>query len=103
TGQDRTVSSLSGGETFLASLSLAFAVADILSQNAPLESLFIDEGFGSLDGETRESLSDFFDLVRESTNRMVGIITHVEDVAQKFSQRIEVEKKDGYAQLKVVY
>ena len=48
TGHIRPVSSLSGGETFLASLSLAFAVADILSQNAPLESLFIDEGFGIL-------------------------------------------------------
>ncbi|MCS6998287.1 MAG: AAA family ATPase [Aquificaceae bacterium] len=103
TGHQRPVSSLSGGETFLASLSLAFAVADILSQNAPLESLFIDEGFGSLDRETRESLSEFFDLIRESTNRMVGIITHVEDVADKFSQRIEIEKKEGSARIKVIY
>ncbi|MCX8164684.1 MAG: AAA family ATPase [Aquificaceae bacterium] len=103
TGHHRPVSSLSGGETFLASLSLAFAVADILSQNAPLESLFIDEGFGSLDKETRESLSEFFDLIRESADRMVGIITHVEDVADKFSQRIEIEKKDGSAVIKVIY
>lgn len=103
TGHDRIVSSLSGGETFLASLSLAFAVADILSQNAPLESLFIDEGFGSLDRETRESLSEFFDLIKQSTDRMVGIITHVEDIADKFSQRIEVEKKGGSATVKVIY
>jgi exonuclease SbcC len=103
TDHHRIVSSLSGGETFLASLSLAFAVADILSQNAPLESLFIDEGFGSLDRETRESLSEFFDLIRQSTDRLVGIITHVEDIAEKFSQRIEVEKSGGSARLKVIY
>ncbi len=103
TGYHRVVSSLSGGETFLASLSLAFAVADILSQNAPLESLFIDEGFGSLDRETRDSLSEFFDMIRQSTDRLVGVITHVEDIAEKFSQRIEVEKRDGYARLKVIY
>lgn len=103
TGQTRVVSSLSGGETFLASLSLAFAVADIMSQRAPLESIFIDEGFGSLDRETRESLGEFFEAVRENSNRMVGIITHVEDIAEKFSQRVEVEKIDGSARLKVVY
>ncbi len=103
TGHIRPVSSLSGGETFLASLSLAFAVADILSQNAPLESLFIDEGFGSLDRETRESLGEFFEVIKQSTNRMVGIITHVEDIADKFSQRIEVEKKGASAKLRVIY
>jgi len=103
TGHHRPVSSLSGGETFLASLSLAFAVADILSQNAPLESLFIDEGFGSLDRETRESLGEFFEVIKQSTNRMVGIITHVEDIADKFSQRIEVEKKGASATIKVIY
>lgn len=102
-GHHRPVSSLSGGETFLASLSLAFAVADILSQNAPLESLFIDEGFGSLDRETRESLGEFFEVIKQSTNRMVGIITHVEDIADKFSQRIEVEKKGASAKLRVIY
>lgn len=103
TKHNRPVSSLSGGETFLASLSLAFAVADILSKDAPLESLFIDEGFGSLDKETRESLGEFFEHIKNSTNRMVGIITHVEDVAEKFNQRIEVEKKGDYAKLRVIY
>ncbi|MFN3870420.1 MAG: SbcC/MukB-like Walker B domain-containing protein [Aquificaceae bacterium] len=103
TQHHRPVSSLSGGETFLASLSLAFAVADILSKDAPIESLFIDEGFGSLDRETRESLGEFFEHIKSSTNRMVGIITHVEDVAEKFTQRIEVEKKGGHAKIRVVY
>ncbi|MFN3599344.1 MAG: AAA family ATPase [Aquificaceae bacterium] len=103
TKHNRPVSSLSGGETFLASLSLAFAVADILSKDAPLESLFIDEGFGSLDRETRESLGEFFEHIKNSTNRMVGIITHIEDIAEKFTQRIEVEKKGDYAKLRMVY
>ncbi|MCX8076818.1 MAG: hypothetical protein N3C57_07285 [Aquificaceae bacterium] len=104
TGHTRPVSSLSGGETFLASLSLAFAVADIMSQNAPLESLFIDEGFGSLDADTRDSLSDFlFEHIRSSSNRMIGIITHIDDIANKFSQRIEVEKRGGSAHIKVIY
>ncbi|MEN3028377.1 MAG: SbcC/MukB-like Walker B domain-containing protein, partial [Aquificaceae bacterium] len=104
TGHKRPVSSLSGGETFLASLSLAFAVADIMSQNAPLESLFIDEGFGSLDAETRESLSDFlFEHIRGSSDRVIGIITHIDDIADKFSQRIEIEKRGGSAHIKVVY
>ncbi|MFN7065877.1 MAG: AAA family ATPase [Aquificaceae bacterium] len=103
TGHHRPVSSLSGGETFLASLSLAFTVADILSKDAPLESIFIDEGFGSLDRETRESLGEFFEYIKASTSRMVGIITHVEDVADKFTQRIEVEKKGDTVKLRVIY
>lgn len=102
-GDKRIVASLSGGETFLASLSLAFAVADILSEKAPLESLFIDEGFGSLDRESRESLGEFFETIKQNTSRMVGIITHVEDIAEKFEQRIEVEKKGGKASIKVIY
>lgn len=103
TGHFRSVYSLSGGETFLASLSLAFSMADLLSQDAPIESLFIDEGFGSLDRETRESLGEFFNIIRESTSRMVGIITHMEDIAERFAQRIEVEKKGNSARISVIY
>ncbi len=103
TGAYRVVSSLSGGETFLASLSFAFAVADLMSNNSPLESLFIDEGFGSLDRETRDSLGEFFEMVKQATNRAVGIITHVEDVAERFDQRVEVEKTPSGSRLKVIY
>lgn len=90
---ERSVLTLSGGETFLASLSLAFAVSDIVSHNAPLESMFIDEGFGSLDRETRESLGEFFELIKLNAGRMVGIISHLEDMAEKFDQRILIEKR----------
>ncbi len=92
-GHKRSVSTLSGGETFLASLSLAFGVSDIISKNAPIESLFIDEGFGSLDKETREELSQFFEMIKLNSNRMVGVISHLEDLAEKFDQRIEVIKR----------
>lgn len=101
TGHERSVYTLSGGETFLASLSLAFGVSDIVSHNAPLESIFIDEGFGSLDRETRESLGDFFEFIKLSAGRMVGIISHLEDIAEKFDQRIIVEKRGDFSTVTV--
>jgi exonuclease SbcC len=102
TGHKRSVSTLSGGETFLASLSLAFGVSDIISKNAPIESLFIDEGFGSLDRETREGLSQFFEMIKLNANRMVGIISHLEDLAEKFDQRIEVVKRGDRSFVSVI-
>jgi exonuclease SbcC len=101
-GHKRSVSTLSGGETFLASLSLAFGVSDIISKNAPIESLFIDEGFGSLDRETREGLSQFFETIKLNTNRMVGIISHLEDLAEKFDQRIEVVRRGDRSFVNVI-
>jgi len=101
-GHKRSVSTLSGGETFLASLSLAFGISDVLSHNAPIESLFIDEGFGSLDKETREELSQFFELIKLNTDRVVGIISHLEDLAEKFEQRIEVIKRGDRSFINVI-
>ncbi|MFN3813068.1 MAG: AAA family ATPase [Aquificaceae bacterium] len=101
TGHERSVYTLSGGETFLASLSLAFGVSDIVSHNAPLESIFIDEGFGSLDRETRESLGDFFEFIKLNAGRMVGIISHIEDLAEKFDQRIIVERRGDFSTITV--
>ncbi len=101
TGHERSVYTLSGGETFLASLSLAFGVSDIVSHNAPLESIFIDEGFGSLDRETRESLGDFFEFIKLNAGRMVGIISHLEDLAEKFDQRIIVERRGDFSTITV--
>jgi exonuclease SbcC len=100
-GHERSILTLSGGETFLASLSLAFAVSDIVSHNAPLESMFIDEGFGSLDRETRESLGEFFELIKLNVGRMVGIISHLEDLAEKFDQKILIEKRGDQSFIKI--
>ena len=102
-GQIRPVSSLSGGETFLASLSLAFSVSDILSGSANLESLFIDEGFGSLDQEMRERVSEILETIKTNVNKMVGIISHLPDLAERFEQRIVVEKFGDSSQIKVFY
>ncbi len=102
-GVERDVKSLSGGETFLASLSLALGVSDILSANAHLESLFIDEGFGSLDEETRERVSDILELLKQRINRMVGIISHIPDLAERFHQRIIVKKQGDFSTLEVIY
>ncbi|GAB6065386.1 exonuclease subunit SbcC [Aquifex pyrophilus] len=103
TNQLRPVNSLSGGETFLASLSLAFGVSDILSGNAHLESLFIDEGFGSLDEDTRERVGEILEAIKTNVNRMIGIISHIPDLAEKFSQKIIVEKKGDFSEIKVIY
>jgi len=100
-GMERDVKSLSGGETFLASLSLALGVSDVLSASARLESLFIDEGFGSLDEETRERVSDILELVKQRINRMVGIISHIPDLAERFHQRIVVRKHGDFSTVEV--
>ena len=102
-GVERSVRSLSGGETFLASLSLALGVSDVLSDRAHLESLFIDEGFGSLDEETRERVSDILDTVRQNINRMVGIISHIPDLAERFHQKILVKKQGDFSTVEVIY
>ncbi len=102
-GSERDVKSLSGGETFLASLSLALGVSDVLSAQAHLESLFIDEGFGSLDEETRERVSDILQLVKQRINRMVGIISHIPDLAERFHQRIVVKKHGDFSTVEVFY
>ena len=102
-GAVRSVSSLSGGETFLASLSLALGVSDILSARSHLESLFIDEGFGTLDDETRERVSDILQLVKQNINRMVGIISHIPDLGDRFHQRIEVIRDEDSSKVKVFY
>ncbi|WP_333784058.1 AAA family ATPase [Thermocrinis sp.] len=101
-GHRRSVSTLSGGETFLASLALAFGISEVISNNAPIESLFIDEGFGSLDKETREELSQFFELIKLNTDRVVGIISHLEDLAEKFDQRIEVIRRGDRSSIRVI-
>ncbi len=102
-GVERDIKSLSGGETFLASLSLALGVSDVLSANAHLESLFIDEGFGSLDEETRERVNDILELLRQRINRMVGIISHIPDMAERFHQRIVVKRHGDFSTVEIVY
>ena len=93
TGETRPVETLSGGESFLASLSLALGLAAVVRNNAggiKLDTIFIDEGFGSLDSEKLDfAISTITEL---SGGRLVGIISHVEELKNQISVRLEVTK-----------
>ncbi len=94
TGQDRDTATLSGGETFLASLALALALGDVVtaeSGGADIEALFVDEGFGSLDDETLEEVMDTLDGLREG-GRMVGLVSHVGELRARVPAQIRVRK-----------
>ncbi len=92
----RDARSLSGGETFLTSLSLALALADSTVElaadgAAPMESIFLDEGFGTLDPDTLEVVAGTIEELGAS-GRMVGIVTHIRDLAERMPTRIEITK-----------
>lgn len=97
-GTCRDVATLSGGESFLASLALALGLAAVVKNTAggiKLDTIFIDEGFGSLDSETLDyAINTLIDL--QSDGRLVGIISHVEELKQRVPNRLEITKhKDG--------
>ncbi len=95
TGETRNSKTLSGGETFIASLALALALSDILAGNKALGALFLDEGFGTLDAETLEAVADVLEHL-SSEGRMVGLITHVQALAERLPARLVVTKhSDG--------
>lgn len=87
----RETKTLSGGETFLASLALALAMVEHLSGTTPLESLFIDEGFGTLDQETLGVVVDTL-VGLQDKGRLVGVISHVPELAEQLPVRIRVQK-----------
>jgi exonuclease SbcC len=94
TGHDRDTSTLSGGETFLASLALALGLADVVTAEAAgvtIEALFVDEGFGTLDEETLEEVMTVLDTLREG-GRMVGIVSHVAELRQRIPAQLHVRK-----------
>ena len=92
--ETRSTDTLSGGETFLASLALALQLSEQVQQAAgaiKLDSIFIDEGFGTLDAETLDVVASAIEGLRDS-NRTVGIITHVRALASRMPMRIDVRK-----------
>ncbi|MGW1466543.1 AAA family ATPase [Streptomyces sp. NPDC002308] len=94
TGRERDTATLSGGETFFASLALALGLADVVTDEAGgtrLDTLFIDEGFGSLDEQTLDEVLDVLDALRER-DRSVGIVSHVADLRRRVPVQLEVVK-----------
>ncbi|WP_256106409.1 AAA family ATPase [Streptomyces sp. ODS05-4] len=94
TGAERDTATLSGGETFFASLALALGLADVVTDEAGgvrLDTLFIDEGFGSLDDQTLDEVLDVLDSLRER-DRTVGIVSHVADLRRRVPVQLEVLK-----------
>ncbi|MFC8272853.1 AAA family ATPase [Streptomyces sp. NPDC057271] len=95
TGNERDTATLSGGETFFASLALALGLADVVTDEAGgvrLDTLFIDEGFGSLDDQTLDEVLDVLDSLRER-DRSVGIVSHVADLRRRIPAQLEVVKE----------
>nr|WP_216611693.1 AAA family ATPase [Myxococcus xanthus] len=90
----RSVASLSGGESFLVSLALALGLASLSSETTQVETLFIDEGFGTLDPETLEVALATLDAL-QATGRQVGIISHVSGMAERIGVQVRVVKQGG--------
>lgn len=92
TGKERHVNTLSGGESFKVALALALGLADIVSQNSggiQIQTLFIDEGFGSLDSESLDSAVECL-LQLSHSGRMIGLISHVEELKEKIAVKLQV-------------
>jgi exonuclease SbcC len=93
-GEIRSVNSLSGGESFLVSLALALGLASLSSNRVKVESLFIDEGFGSLDSDTLGVAMDALDAL-QSMGRKVGVISHVQEMTERIATKVMVRPAGG--------
>ncbi|MCY4725987.1 SMC family ATPase [Nocardioides sp. STR2] len=94
TGDSRDPATLSGGETFVVSLALALGLADVITQEAggaDLDTLFVDEGFGSLDAETLEDVMDTLDTLRDG-GRVVGVVSHVPELQTRIPAQLRVHR-----------
>ncbi|MGO2083473.1 AAA family ATPase [Vagococcus sp.] len=102
-GLTRGVNTLSGGESFMASLSLALSLAEVIQQIAGgirIEAMFIDEGFGSLDEETLEIAMRSLEKIK-GDGRLIGLISHVKELQQRIPQQLRVAtKQDGTSEFK---
>ena len=94
TDQARLVDTSSGGEKFIISLALALGLSDLASKNVKIDSLFIDEGFGTLDKNTLETVISTLETL-QSQGKMIGIISHVENLKERISTQIQITKKNN--------
>src|SRR5690606_2230250 len=98
----RDTKTLSGGESFLVSLALALALSDLVSNKTRIDSLFLDEGFGTLDADTLDSALSALDGLNAS-GKMIGIMSDVEALKQSIRVQIQLEKQQelGYSQIRI--
>lgn len=97
----RDTRTLSGGESFLVSLALALALSDLVSHKTSIDSLFLDEGFGTLDGDTLEVALDALDSLN-ARGKMIGVISHVEALKERIATQIRIEKGGGVGHSRLV-
>ena len=98
----RKATTLSGGETFMVSLAMALALAELTRGQTQLESFFIDEGFGTLDNEAIEEVLEVLFTVR-SRGKQIGLISHITSLTDRISHNIHLEKSPaGYAQMQFI-
>lgn len=104
TGQSRRVQNLSGGEGFKASLSLALGLAEVVQQlsgGVSLETMLIDEGFGTLDAESLDQAIELL-MSLQATGRLVGVISHVQELKDRVDARIEVKKSRSGSTIQLI-
>ena len=102
-GQRRSVKTLSGGETFILSLSMALALSDLASKNVEINSLFIDEGFGTLDPEMLDQTLDTLEKLQAESSKTIGIISHVDSLKERIGTQIQLTRNgQGYSSLEIV-
>ena len=100
----RTIDSVSGGERFVISLALALALSDMASQNVRIDSMFIDEGFGSLSPDDLYNAINMLEKMQVEGDKLVGIISHVESLKERIGTQIIVEKlQNGESTISLKY
>lgn len=98
----RAVSSLSGGETFKLSLALAFGLSDLAARNVNIESIFIDEGFGTLDADSLDQAITILETMQHTTNKSIGIISHVGELKDRIGTKIKLVKSGaGFSKIEI--
>ena len=99
----RSVNTLSGGETFMVSLAMAFALSDLAAKNVKIESIFIDEGFGTLDPETLDQAITILEKMQNEGDKSIGVISHVEALKKRIDTQIRLEKTGaGYSTFEII-
>lgn len=99
---ERTITSLSGGETFTLSLALALGLSDLASQQVQIDSLFIDEGFGTLDPEALDTAIVMLEKLQQDSQKTIGIISHRHEIKERILVQIQIEKgNDGNSRVRI--